>query len=177
MLENARREAERRRLLAEYQTISHDEAERDERASQVAQAEFQRASEEFSFVDANAREEDRRKAEAAVASDEAQLSEARAYLGKTNIRSPLGGVVLRKFGHAGGSVSTQFDSPVVTLADDSSLGLRLDVDKSDVAKLFVGQPAFVAAETYGKQKFTGHVIRVGRIGERRTFVPTNRVSR
>jgi len=178
VLENARREAERRRMLAEHQTISHDEAERYERAYQVAQAEFERAFEEFSLVDANAREEDRRKAEAAVDSAEAQLGEARAYLGKTYIRSPLDGIVLRKFRHAGESVSTQFDSPVVTLADDSSLRVRLDVDEGDVGKLFVGQPAFVTAEAYGTQKFTGHVIRVGRIlGKRnvRTDEPSERV--
>jgi ABC exporter DevB family membrane fusion protein len=178
VLENARREAERRRLLAEHQTISHDEAERYERAYQVAQAEFQRASEEFSLVDANPREEDRRKAQAAVASAEAQLREARAYLGKTYLRSPLDGTVLRKFRHAGESVSTQFDSPVVTLADDSSLRVRLDVDESDVARLYVGQRAFVTAEAYGQQKFTGHVIRVGRILGRknvRTDEPSERV--
>ncbi|HTP69844.1 MAG TPA: efflux RND transporter periplasmic adaptor subunit [Dongiaceae bacterium] len=178
VLDNAKREAERRRVLADREMISRDEAERYERAYQVAQAEYERATQEFSLVDADAREEDRRKSEAAVASACAQLSEARAYLEKTYIRSPLDGVVLRKFRHAGESVSTQFDSPVVTLADDSGLRVRMDVDESDVAKLFVGQKAFVTAEAYGSQKFTGHVIRVGRIlGKKnvRTDEPSERV--
>ncbi len=178
VLENAQREAERRRLLAEHQTISRDEAERYERAYQVAQAGYERAQQEFSLVDADAREEDRRKAEAAVASAQAQLAEARTYLEKTYIRSPLDGVVLRKFRHPGESVSTQFDSPVVTLADDSSLRIRLDVDEADVAKLFAGQPAFATAEAYGSQKFTGRVIRVGRVlGKKnvRTDEPSERV--
>ena len=43
------------------------------------------------------------------------------------------------------------------------LRVRLDVDETDVAKLRVGQPAFVTAEAYGPVKFSGHVIRVGRI--------------
>jgi multidrug resistance efflux pump len=178
VLDNTKREAERRRVLAERDMISRDEAERYERAHQVAQAEYERAKQEFSLVDAEARVEDRRKAEAAVAAAEAQLAEARAYLEKTYLRSPLAGVVLRKFRHAGESVSTQFDSPVVTLADDSSLRVRLDVDESDVAKLFVGQKAFVTADAYGGQKFTGHVIRVGRIlGKKnvRTDEPSERV--
>ena len=178
VLDNAKREAERRQLLAEHQTISRDEAERYERAYQVAQAEYERARQEFSLVDAEARVEDQRKAEAAVASAQAQLNEARTYLEKTYIRSPLDGIVLRKLRHAGESVSTQFDSPVVTVADDSSLRVRLDVDETDVAKLFVGQPAFVTAEAYGSQKFTGHVIRVGRILGRknvRTDEPSERV--
>jgi len=178
VVENAKREADRRRVLAERDMISHDEAERYERAYQVAQAEYERARQEFSLVDADARVEDRHKAEAAVVAAEAQLAEARAYLGKTYIRSPLDGVVLRKFRHAGESVSTQFDSPVVTLADDWLLRVRMDVDESDVAKLYVGQKAFVTAEAYGTQKFTGQVIRVGRIlGKKnvRTDEPSERV--
>ncbi|HTZ31820.1 MAG TPA: efflux RND transporter periplasmic adaptor subunit [Methylomirabilota bacterium] len=176
--ENTKREADRRRRLADNQMISRDEAERYERAHQVAEAEYKRAQEEFSLVDADARTEDRRKAEAAVVSAQAQLDEARAYLEKTYIRSPLEGIVLRKFRHAGESVSTQFDSPVVTVADDSSLRVRVDVDEADVAKLFVGQAAFVTAEAYGSRQFRGHVIRVGRILGRknvRTDEPSERV--
>jgi HlyD family secretion protein len=178
ILDNSRREADRRRVLADHQMVSRDEAERYDRAYQVARAEYERAQQEFSLVDADAREEDRRRAEAAVASARAQLAEARAYLEKTYIRSPLNAVILRKFRHAGESVSTQFDSPIVTLADDSALRVRLDVDETDVAKLRVGQPAFVTAEAYGSQKFTGHVIRVGRIlGKKnvRTDEPSERV--
>lgn len=178
ILENSRREAERRRVLADHQMVSRDEAERYDRAYQVARAEYERAQQEFSLVDADPREEDRRKAEAAVASAHAQLAEARAYLEKTYIRSPLDAVILRKFRHSGESVSTQFDSPIVTLADDSTLRVRLDVDETDVAKLRVGQPAFVTAEAYGSQKFTGRVIRVGRIlGKKnvRTDEPSERV--
>jgi hypothetical protein len=37
------------------------------------------------------------------------------------------------------------------------------VDETDVAKLRVGQAAFVTAEAYGPVKFSGHVMRVGRI--------------
>jgi hypothetical protein len=72
-------------------------------------------------------------------------------------------VILRKLRHTGESVSTQFDSPAVTMADDSVLRVRLDVDESDVSKLKVGQRAYVTAEAYGDHKFWGRVIRVGRI--------------
>jgi ABC exporter DevB family membrane fusion protein len=178
ILENSRREAERRRNLADHQMVSRDEAERYERAYQVARAEYERAQQEFSLIDADARDEDLRRSEAAVSSARAQLAESRAYLEKTYIRSPLDGVILRKYRHAGESVSTQFDSPIVTLADDSALRVRLDVDETDVARLRVRQPAFVTAEAYGSQEFTGHVIRVGRIlGKKnvRTDEPSERV--
>lgn len=178
VLDNAKREAERRRVLAEHNTVSHDEAERYERAYQVALAEFERAAQEFSLVDAEPREEDRARAEAAVSAARAQLAESRALLEKTYIRAPIDGVILRKIRHVGESVSTQFDSPIVTLADDSALRVRVDVDETDVARLYVGQTAYVTAEAYGTQRFTGQVIRVGRIlGKKnvRTDEPSERV--
>ena len=100
---------------------------------------------------------------ASTFSARAQLAEARAYLEKSYIRSPIDGVILRKLRHNGESVSTQFDSPVVILADDSTLRVRLDVDETEVTKLRVGQQAYVTAEAYGAQKFTGHVMRIGRV--------------
>jgi len=163
VLHNARSEAERRRGLADRNVISRDEAERYERAYQVARAQYEEAAQHFSLIDANAREEDRAHAEAAVATAKAQLAEARAYLEKSYIRAPINGVILRKLRHTGESVSTQFDSPVVTMADDSVLRVRLDVDETDVSKLIVGQRAYVTAEAYGEHKFWGRVIRVGLI--------------
>jgi HlyD family secretion protein len=163
VLDNSKNEAERRRGLADRNLISRDEADRYERQYQVARAQYQQAAQHFALVDAEAREEDRARAEAAVATARAQLAEARAFLEKSYIRAPINGVILRKLRHNGESVSTQFDSPVITMADDSTLRVRLDVDESDVSKLRVGQSAYVTAETYGTQRFWGHVIRVGYI--------------
>lgn len=178
VLENAKSEAQRRRGLADRNVISRDEAERYERAYQVSRAQFDQAQQHFSLVDADAREEDRARAEAAVATAKAQLAEAQAYLEKSYIRAPMNGVILRKLRHKGESVSTQFDSPIVTMADDSILRVRLDVDEADVSKLAVGQVAFVTAETYGTKRFFGKVIRVGHIlGKKniRTDEPTEHV--
>jgi ABC exporter DevB family membrane fusion protein len=163
VLDNSKSEAERRRGLADRNVISRDEAERYERGYQVARAQYEQAAQHFALVDAEAREEDRAHAEAAVATARAQLAEARVFLEKSYIRAPINGVILRKLRHGGESVSTQFDSPVITMADDSVLRVRLDVDESDVSKLRVGQRAYVTAEAYGTHKFSGRVIRVGRI--------------
>ena len=163
VLENSKSEAERRRGLADRNILSRDEAERYERTYQVSQAQYEQAAQHFSFIDAAAREEDVAKGQAEVESARAQVAEARALLEKSFIRAPLDGVILRKLRHGGESVSTQFDSPVITMADDSTLRVRLDVDETDVAKLQVGQKAYVTAEAYGPQRFEGRVIRVGRI--------------
>jgi len=163
VLDNSKSEAERRRGLADRNVISRDEADRYERGYQVARAQYEQAAQHFALIDAEAREEDRAHAEASVATARAQLAEARAFLEKSYIRAPINGVILRKLRHNGESVSTQFDSPVITMADDSVLRVRLDVDESDVSKLRVGQRAYVTAEAYGTHKFWGRVIRVGHI--------------
>jgi HlyD family secretion protein len=161
--ENAQTETQRRRGLADRNVISRDEADRYERAYQVASAQFEEVKEHFALIDAQAREEDRSRDEAALELAQAQLAEARAYLEKSCIRAPINGVILRKLRHTGESVSTQFDSPIVTMADDSTLRVRLDVDEADVSKVHVGQRVYVTAEAYGTKKFWGRVIRVGRI--------------
>src|SRR6266852_4902304 len=67
VLNNAKSEAERRRGLAERNVISRDEADRYERVFQVARAQYEQAAQHFALIDAEAREEDRTKAEAEVA--------------------------------------------------------------------------------------------------------------
>src|SRR6185369_17246326 len=97
------------------------------------------------FVDASARPEDRAKAEADVSLARARLAEAQAMLDKTIIRSPIDGVVLRKHMNAGEVVSDKSDYPIVTVGDSSVLRVRADVDETDIAKIKVGQRAYVKA--------------------------------
>jgi hypothetical protein len=75
-------------------------------------------------------------------------------------------------------VSTQFDSPIVTVADRSVIRVRMDVDETDVGRVMVGQAAYITADAYGARRFPGHVSRVGQqLGKPnvRTDEPTERV--
>ena len=97
---------------------------------------------------------------------------------KTFIRSPLTGIVLRKHRKEGESVSTQFDSPIVTIADRSRVRVRVDIDETDVSRISVGQPAYVTADAFGSRRFGGHVVRVGQVlGKKnvRTDEPTEHI--
>ena len=144
----------------------------------MAQARLDSARERLSLIEAGAREEERAHADAEVALARAALDEARAVLEKTYVRSPIDGVVFRRFRKAGESVSTQFDAPIVTLADRSRVRVRVDVDEGDVAHLRVGQPAYVTADAFGDRRFAGRIVRVGQMLGRknvRTDEPTERV--
>ncbi len=177
-LDNSRIEMERRERAYREGVFAREVADRSVRDHGVAQARFDAARERWALIEAEPREEDRSKAEAEVALARASLDEARVALEKSFVRSPVAGVVLRRHRKAGESVSTMFDTPILTVADDSVLRARVDVDEIDVARIRVGQRAYVTADGYPSQTFWGEVVRVGRLLGRknlRTDEPTERV--
>jgi ABC exporter DevB family membrane fusion protein len=180
VMKNARADLERRRTLYRKGIIAREEVERAEREYSVAKARYEAAVEHHGLIDDEAREEDRSKAEADVALAKARLDEARAILEKTIIRSPVTGVVLRKHLNTGEVISntSNITMPIVTVADNSTLRVRVDVDETDVGKVQIGQKAYVTADAYGNEKFWGHVTRIGQVlGKKniRTDEPTERV--
>ncbi len=158
--------------------ISRAEMDTAEQRFRVASARLDSLRQRHALVEASARDEDRARAKADVRLARAKLDEVRAMLEKTIVRSPIDGIVLRRHARAGESVSTQFDSPIVTLADRSSVRVRMDVDETDIARIRVGQPAYVTADAFGTRRFPGKVLRVGQLlGKKnvRTDEPTERV--
>src|SRR5580693_2316604 len=180
VMNNARSEMDRRQKLFDAGVISRDEFERYAREYDVAKANYQENVEHHALVDDHAREEDQSFAEADLQLAQAQLDEAQARYDKTFIRSPIDGTVLRKHHRSGESVSNSstVPDPVLTIGDRKTLRVRVDVDETDVSKVRAGQRAYVTADAFGKQKFWGHVVRVGQqLGPKnvRTDEPTERV--
>ncbi len=178
VLEQARSERERRRMLLDRGAISRSEFESADREFNVARARLEATKQRASLVSADTRTEDIQRAEAEVRSAEARVEEARALLAKTAIVAPINGVVLRKHKRSGESVSLQSGTPVVTLGDVRRLRVRVDVDETDVARVAVGQRVVVRAAAYGAKEFGGVVTRVGGIlGKKniRTDEPVERV--
>jgi HlyD family secretion protein len=103
-------------------------------------------------------------------------------LEKTYVRAPIPGVVLRRRLKAGESYSIETQdagrASIFTLADTSTLHVRVDVDERDVGRVLTGQTAYMTADTYGDRRFTGRVVSVGQVMGRknvRTEEPTERV--
>lgn len=163
VMENSQSELRRRQALFNTGVVSREEMERYAREADVAQAKYDAAVQQHALVDDQAREEDRSFAEADLKLAEAQLAEAEARYEKTFVRSPIDGSVLRKHHRSGESVSNSstVPDPILTIGDRKSLRVRVDVDETDVSKVRLGQRAYVTADAFGKQKFWGHVVRVG----------------
>ena len=180
VMENAVSELHRRQELFSAGVVSREELDRYGREADVAKAKYEAAVQQHALVDDHAREEDRSLAEADVQLAQAQLDEAQARYQKTFIRSPIDGSVLRKHHRSGESVSNSstVPDPILTIGDRKTLRVRVDVDETDVSKVQVGQKAYVTADAFGKQKFWGHVVRVGQqLGPKnvRTDEPTEKV--
>jgi HlyD family secretion protein len=162
VLESCRGEAERRRGLLGRGAISREEMDRADRAFSVAAARSEAARQHFQFLDSAAREEDTSRAEAALQSARSEVMEAAARLGKTEIRSPINGVVLKQHLKPGESVSPSPDLPVFTLGDTSRLRVRADIDESDIGRIRLGQPVRIEAAAFHDRQFTGRVVNIGR---------------
>ncbi len=180
VMENAKSELHRRRELFAAGVVSREELDRYAREADVANAKYDSAVQQHALVDDQAREEDRSLAEADVRLAQAQLDEAQARYEKTFIRSPIAGTVLRKHHRSGESVSNSstVPDPILTIGDRKILRVRVDVDETDVSKVSIGQRSYVTADAFGKQKFWGHVVRVGQqLGPKnvRTDEPTEKV--
>lgn len=178
VLANADSERQRRKRILDRGAIARTEFDSSDREYSVARARLDIAKERAALIHEGSRIEDRKRAEADLDRAKARKAEMMATLEKTVIRSPIDGVVLRRKLKAGESVSGNGDTPIVTLGDISRLRVRADVDERDVARLTIGQPAYVTASAYGDQKFTGKVVRIGEILGRknvRTDEPTERV--
>jgi len=180
VMENAQSEFHRRQQLFSAGVVSKEELDRYGREADVAKAKYEAAVQQHALVDDHAREEDQSFAQADLQLALAQLSEAEARYEKTFIRSPIDGSVLRKHHRSGESVSNSstVPDPILTIGDRKTLRVRVDVDETDVSKVRQGQRAYVTADAFGKEKFWGHVVRVGQqLGPKnvRTDEPTEKV--
>lgn len=161
VVEQTRYALDRHRALGRKGWSSQETLEASQRDHAVAVARLAAAREHLAVVAAAARDDERARAEADLALARARLEEARALLAKAEIRSPINGVVLRKHRRIGEMISEAQDMPILSIGDTSVLRVRAEVDETDIARLKVGQPAWVRADAFGSARFTGRVVRLG----------------
>lgn len=117
-----------------------------------------------------AEDDARLKLEAARASaQEAQgtVELAKTYLDWTVIRSPINGVVLEKLVDAGELVTPQSfggargpSTAFLAMADPKDLQVEVDLNESDLSKVFLNQKCRVSPEAYPDKNYDGHVAEI-----------------
>ena len=99
-------------------------------------------------------------AEASVSEARAQVAIAEALLDKTRVRAPRNGRVLILRAKSGEMVAPSPMQPLVVIGDMGGLQVTAEVDEADVAKVEVGQKAYVKSISYPGKQFEGKVGKV-----------------
>jgi HlyD family secretion protein len=159
----------RQNSLRDSGAVSRETIDRLRADLQAADARRELTAEKLSLIEAPPRSEDVAIAEARVADAQARVAEAKALIEKTIVRSPINGVVLRRYEQAGEMVSIQPPTLIAQVGDLSHLRVRAQIDESDVGRVAVGQKVWITADAYGDRQFRGTVVRVGDIMGKKNF--------
>jgi HlyD family secretion protein len=101
-------------------------------------------------------------AKAAVAQSRATLETVRSDLSKTEIRSPINGVILVRTVEPGQTVAASLQAPVLfIMAEDlKKMELHVSVDEADVGSVELGQQASFTVDAYPSRRFSAKLTQI-----------------
>jgi len=155
-------------LEAQQQALRKLEAGSRSEEIEAAQAQVRIAEAAVRQAQANqgliaAHQHDVAAAQANAAEARAALQAARAQLADATIRSPLSGVVARKY-HEVGEIATPYD-PIYSIASLSDIWVTAEVDAEDVAAVAPGERVEITLDAYPGRKAVGRVANVAQVAE------------
>lgn len=142
-LANAQRELARTRELVAKNFVSGAELDAKQAGYDLAAAEL-------------------RNAQAVVKQREAQLASARVDLGRTEIRAPVDGVVIKRSVDVGQTVAASLQAPELFLIakDLRDMQVETSIDEADVGRVRPGQRATFTVDAYPGRQFNGEIKQV-----------------
>jgi HlyD family secretion protein len=104
-------------------------------------------------------------AEAVILQREAKLKDIEIDLERTDIRSPVDGVVVQRQIDLGQTVAASLNAPTLfTIAQDlREIDIYANIDEADVGRLKAGQPVSFTVNAHPNRTFTG-TVRLVRLG-------------
>ncbi|MGR3175032.1 MAG: efflux RND transporter periplasmic adaptor subunit [Candidatus Scalindua sp.] len=93
------------------------------------------------------------------------LERAKERLSESVVRAPINGIILQKYVEKGqiiasGVSNVSGGTPIVDIADMSSVYIETGIDEIDIGKIQIGQFATVIAEAYPEIEFSGKILRI-----------------
>ena len=100
-----------------------------------------------------------RTAQAVVQQREAQLATAKVDLGRTEIRAPVDGVVIKRSVDVGQTVAASLQAPELFVIAKDLRDMQVDtsIDEADVGRIRVGQKASFTVDAFPGRTFNGEV--------------------
>ena len=158
---------QRKRSLSQSGAVSIEALDHARADLESATARRRLLAERLALINAPPRPEDVAIAQANLAIAKWDADALQAEVDKTQLRSPVDGVVLRRYKSMGETVAVQPPTLIAAVGDISHLRIRADVDEADVGRVAVGQKVWATADAYGDRHFTGEVAKVGlRLGRK-----------
>jgi HlyD family secretion protein len=170
-LDDAKRELDRKRSLAQREVVSASIWEQTQNAHRSAQAQVNatRAEEQSKAAAARAAGAALRTAEAQLANNVAQVKEKEAMLRQaqidlehTYIRAPVTGTVVNRSVNTGQTVAASLYAPTLfTIAQDlTRMQVEAAIVEADVGRFATGQPVAFTVDAYAERTFAGEVKQI-----------------
>ncbi|RIH80515.1 Macrolide export protein MacA [Meiothermus hypogaeus] len=131
-------------------------------ALEVAQVNLNTARQALSLRN-SANAQDLRNAQIAVEQARLEVKNAEENLANTKIYAPFDGVVAEvnaQVGSIGVGATVSNSTALLTLIDDSSVNLPVQIDESEIAKVRVGQRVEVTLDAFSGETFEGKVTAI-----------------
>ena len=168
-LAEAKRDFERKQQLVDKGFISG--AERDK-----AQATFNAATEQVNTAraQANVASAGLRNAEAVVKQREAALAQAKIDLGRTEIRAPVNGVVIKRSVERGQTVAASLQAPELFVIAENLTDMQVDasIDESEIGRIRIGQKSTFTVDAFPGRSYEGTVKQIRKAAQNVSNVVT-----
>lgn len=171
--DNLQQEMQRRKALFQQNLIAKEEVDRAVKDFRVAEKQYEEAFQRHLVAKNQSRKEDIAVAYAEYDAARKETRGMEAEFEKTILRSPVNGVVIKRHRQPGENVSIFFESPVLTVGDNSDFRIRAEVDEKYASQLRTRQETYFTCETFGDRRITGEVVRVGgMVGKKKLQSPS-----
>lgn len=178
--DNARlNHARSQKLFREGGIVSQSVLDQSARDAKMAEARLEAARQNYDLIMAPPRPEDVAAARAEVDLARAQLAQAQDNYDNTFVKSPVAGVVVKRYMNPGESISYEsLYQPIVSVSDTTHLMVRTEIDETDISKVHIGERAAIRCDAFPGRSFYGRVVRIsGGLGPKKiqTDNPTEKI--
>ena len=154
---DAKSDFERKQQLLEKGFISAADRDKARAVYNAAAAQLVTARAQVAVAEANLRN-----GEAAVRQRSAVLAQANVDLGRTAIRAPVDGVVIKRSVDAGQTVAASLQAPELFIIAGDLTDMRVDtaIDESEIGRIRQGQKATFTVDAFPGRTFEGEVRQI-----------------
>ena len=156
-LAEARRDLDRKRQLVDKGFISGAELDKAQAVYNAAVEQLNTAKAQVAVALANFRN-----AEAVVSQREAVLAQSRIDLGRTAIKAPVNGVVIKRSVERGQTVAASLQAPELFIIAENLTDMQVDasIDESEIGRVHIGQKATFTVDAFPGRSFEGTVKQI-----------------